>query len=158
MQQLATVLMCFTCAPCILLSFYRAGNQCTGIEAPVDGEMGTCNSKLLHGASCEYTCATGYILSNSTSCFAGVLTEGECTQAPNETLYCNTSIPPEYGDTGNCPETLEGGYSCQPNCSSGFTVSGATSCALDGSITAATCEDIAWQCRTVYKSVCVIRV
>ena len=51
---------------------------------------------------------------------------------------CDAAVPPDNGAAGTCTDTLASGSTCQPECYSGYTLSGATSC-TDRVLTAATC-------------------
>ena len=51
---------------------------------------------------------------------------------------CDAAVPPDNGAAGTCTDTLASGSTCQPECDSGYTASGATSC-TDRVLTAATC-------------------
>ena len=51
---------------------------------------------------------------------------------------CDASSPPTNGAAGTCTDTLVSGSTCQPECDSGYTVSGTTSC-TDRVLTAAKC-------------------
>ena len=55
--------------------------------------------------------------------------------------------PPDNGAAGTCTDTLASGSTCQPECDSGYTVSGATSC-TDRVLTAATCTAAVASCTT----------
>jgi len=52
---------------------------------------------------------------------------------------CDASTAPANGGVGDCTNSLASGSTCQPTCSSGYTVSGTSSCSL-GTLTAATCS------------------
>ena len=111
--------------------------SCTGNAAPANGALGDCASdgSLAHGASCQPTCSTGYTVSGATSCSAGTLTAATCT--PNN---CTGNAAPANGALGDCAGdgSLAHSASCQPTCSTGYAVSGATSCSA-GTLTSATC-------------------
>jgi surface protein len=51
---------------------------------------------------------------------------------------CDAAVPPVNGAAGTCTDTLASGSSCQPECDSGYAVSGASSC-LNRVLTSATC-------------------
>ena len=51
---------------------------------------------------------------------------------------CDASTAPTNGGAGNCTNSLASGWTCQPTCNSGYTVSGTSSCTL-GTLTAAKC-------------------
>ena len=61
---------------------------------------------------------------------------------------CDASAAPSNGGLGNCPSTLDSGYTCQPTCNPGFTVSGTSSC-FTGTLTAATCNGMLHDSRTI---------
>ena len=58
---------------------------------------------------------------------------------------CDAAVPPTNGAAGTCTDTLASGSTCQPECDSGYTVSGATSC-TDRILTAATCTAAVASC------------
>jgi surface protein len=60
---------------------------------------------------------------------------------------CDAAVPPTNGAAGTCTDTLASGSTCQPECDSGYTVSGATSC-TDRVLTAATCTAAVASCTT----------
>jgi len=100
------------------------------------GTAGDCTTTLASGSTCTPTCATGYTLAGTSSCFAGTLTAAACN--PSSCTGHNVAIA--NGAVGNClSATLAHNASCQPTCNTGFTVSGKSSCAL-GVLTAAVCN------------------
>ena len=109
-------------------------DPCDASAAPVNGAAGDCTDTLASGSTCQPTCDSGYTISRSSSCTAGVLTAGTCEADP-----CDASAAPTNGAVGNCTDTLASGSKCQPTCDSGYTVSGSSSC-TSGVLTAATCE------------------
>jgi hypothetical protein len=94
---------------------------------------GDCTSTLVHGASCEQVCNTGYTLTSASSCMAGTLTAGACTPSA-----CDASSPPTNGTVGTCTGSVPSGSTCQISCKTGYTASGTSSC-LNGVVTSATC-------------------
>jgi hypothetical protein len=108
-------------------------SSCT-IQAPSGGAMGNCTTALPSGASCQFTCAEGYLLiGSSTSCGSGLATLQSCYPKP-----CVVHAPMN-GGLGICPSVLNSGSTCQFGCNSGYTKVGtATSCDL-GQVTAQTC-------------------
>ena len=60
---------------------------------------------------------------------------------------CDAAVSPTNGAAGTCTDTLASGSTCQPDCDSGYTVSGATSC-TDRVLTAATCTAAVASCTT----------
>jgi len=52
--------------------------QCVDIYAPEHGSLGDCTLPMLDGASCNFTCEEGYVLSGSSQCTNGVFAPGEC--------------------------------------------------------------------------------
>ena len=87
-------------------------------------------------------------VSNGTiACSNGVFTDSVPGQAKEcqcgvERQSCTTS-PPANGVTGDCPDTLDSGSTCQPDCNANHTRVGRSSC-FDGTLTAATCR-VTWQ-------------
>jgi len=65
--------------------------------------------------------------------------EDETGTADICTAPCDSSEAPLNGAVGTCTSTLFYG-TCQPECNTGYTVSGTTSCE-DGTLTAATCAE-----------------
>lgn len=53
--------------------------------------------------------------------------------------YCDTTIPPENGDIGDCPSRLAPGQYCQTNCSAGFASTGPSECNVQGQLTPGMC-------------------
>ena len=51
---------------------------------------------------------------------------------------CDSSIPPLFGNLGNCSVDLKHGQQCSYDCDEGYTLSGVTSCS-NGELTAASC-------------------
>lgn len=98
-----------------------------------NGDFGDCPATLSSGQSCSPTCDTGFSVSGSHSCLNGVLTQATCLPNP-----CDLVVPAN-GSLGDCPASLVSGGSCQPQCASGFTVSGTATC-LNGVLTGAACE------------------
>ena len=109
-------------------------DSCDASTPPKNGAIGSCSDTLASGSTCQPTCDSGYTISRSSSCTAGVLTAGTCEADP-----CDASAAPTNGAVGNCTDTLASGSKCQPTCDSGYTVSGSSSC-TSGVLTAATCE------------------
>ena len=60
---------------------------------------------------------------------------------------CDAAVPPTTAPPATCTDTLASGSTCQPDCDSGYTVSGATSC-TDRVLTAATCTAAVSSCTT----------
>jgi surface protein len=54
---------------------------------------------------------------------------------------CDASEPPVNGGVGDCTDSLPSGFTCQPTCNTGYTVSGTSSCSA-GTLTAATCKPL----------------
>jgi len=54
-------------------------------------------------------------------------------------VFCDASTAPTNGLVGTCTNKLASGSWCQPKCTSGYTVSGTSSC-TEGVLTAATCS------------------
>ena len=68
-----------------------------------------------------------------------ILTPGNADSVGVFDPSCDASFPPMNGSPGNCTGSLPSGSSCQPTCTSGYTVSGISSC-YAGALTAATCN------------------
>jgi len=56
-------------------------DPCDASAAPVNGAVGNCTDTLASGSKCQPTCDSGYTVSGSSSCTAGVLTAATC-EAP----------------------------------------------------------------------------
>ena len=68
-----------------------SGNSCDASTAPTNGCVGTCTSSLAHGATCQPTCNSGYIVSGTSSCRAGTLTAATCSDISCDTANCTTT-------------------------------------------------------------------
>ena len=83
---------------------------------------------------------TAYIRETKTSTVA---TDSENPQHKFATLtlgkFCDASTPPTNGGKGTCTSKLASGSWCRPTCTSGYTLSGKSSC-TNGVLTAATCS------------------
>ena len=60
-----------------------SANPCDASAAPVNGTVGDCTSTLASGSTCQPTCNTGYTVSGTSSCLAGIFTTAECSVAPS---------------------------------------------------------------------------
>jgi hypothetical protein len=107
---------------------------CGSIVAPLNGTMGTCESVLESGASCQPACDAGYTSSGAYSCLLDVLTVSTCMPDP-----CEAPAAPDNGAVGTCTLPLTSGGACQPTCDAGYFVSGTASCDA-GTTTPATCS------------------
>jgi hypothetical protein len=104
------------------------------VSAPANGTLGTCPPTLASGSSCQLSCSAGYTLTGAaTSCLFGGLTAQMC--APNP---CSVTAPAN-GALGTCPSVLPSGGTCQISCSAGYTVTGANTSCIDGSLTGQIC-------------------
>jgi hypothetical protein len=86
------------------------------VTAPTNGALGSCTQTILSGATCEFECSIGYLLEGSTTCDAGTLTSGVCTQGK----ACTIDALPQLTLPGDCPvspATLPSGFACQTVCS-----------------------------------------
>ena len=108
---------------------------CDASAAPANGDVGTCTSAMAAGSTCQPTCNSGYQVSGVTSCSS----DGTLTAATCDAITCDASAAPANGEVGDCTSAMAAGSTCQPTCNSGYTVSGVTTCASDGTLTAATC-------------------
>jgi hypothetical protein len=98
--------------------------SCT-VTLPTNGGMGDCPSSLPSGSSCTPTCDSGYTLSGSRSCSAGILTDTAVCSGNS----CDASGAIPNGDPGSaCTSTLAHWSSCTPTCNTGYTLSGTRSC------------------------------
>ena len=116
------------------VSCFLLVDSCDASTAPTNGGVGNCTSSLAYGATCQPTCNNGYTVSGTSSCTAGNVTSATCFGNS-----CDASSPPTNGGVGTCTNSLAHGSTCQPTCSSGYTVSGTSSCNA-GTLTAATCS------------------
>mmetsp|Transcript_104815 Transcript_104815/g.165483 ORF Transcript_104815/g.165483 Transcript_104815/m.165483 type:complete len:1264 (-) Transcript_104815:141-3932(-) len=97
-------------------------NSCDASNAPAHGFQGDCTAALSSNTSCQPTCKDGYLVSGPTSCLEGHLSEAHCLPMP-----CDLQLP-DNGARGDCPDVLQPGSMCQPNCSLGYDVSGPATC------------------------------
>merc|ERR1719181_2433549 len=81
------------------------------------------------GATCGFTCATGYVVATTTKCEATVVTMGSC-----KVKTCDFSTVPTNGAVGDCTKTVGGltAASCTPTCKTGYTASGTRACGANG--------------------------
>ena len=56
----------------------RAKVACDASAAPANGAKGDCTASLASGATCSYTCTSGYIPSGKTVCDSGILKSAKC--------------------------------------------------------------------------------
>ena len=94
------------CANCI--------SPCDASSAPTNGGVGDCTSSLASGSTCQPTCDTGYTVSGTTSCNAGILTAATCAAATcsaasdcSSTQYCYDGY---LSDT--CTACSDASYPC----------------------------------------------
>ena len=106
---------------------------CDASGAPANGGAGDCTNALVSGSTCQPTCDSGYTVSGTSACSLGSLTAATCGPSP-----CDASAAPTNSSVGDCTSSLASGFTCQPTCNAGYTVSGTSSCSL-GTLTAATC-------------------
>ena len=90
---------------------------------PAYGSLGNCPYSLEVGASCQPDCSDGYMISGTSSCTKDGLLPATC--APNP---CDASELIPNGSPTPCTNLLSSGSSCQPTCSSGYSLSGLRSC------------------------------
>merc|ERR1712139_95626 len=93
------------------------------------------------------------------------------TALVTSSLTCDASAAPENGAVGDCTNALAVGSTCQPTCNSGYTVSGASSCAqntvftfqgsgggnaelITTTLTPAICTSTAATCTRTYEGGC----
>merc|ERR1712072_244679 len=112
------------------------------VLSKAEGGAGDCVKEAALGSTCTPKVKTGYTCTGKVSCSStsaagttGTVTENfSCTAAP-----CDASAAPTNGAVGDCTKSLASGSNCQPTCSTGFTVSGKSTCTA-GKLTAATCK------------------
>jgi uncharacterized protein (DUF427 family) len=107
--------------------------NCDASAAPTNGLAGNCTDSLASGSTCQPTCNSGYTVSGTSSCNTGTLTAATCSANA-----CDASTAPTNGGVGDCTNSLASGSTCQPTCSSGYSVFGTSSCTA-GTLTAAKC-------------------
>ena len=93
---------------------------------PPNSNPGACNTDTIdHGASCKPSCEPGFTLQGETTCSHGALQMAACVPSS-----CDLSTTPIscHGTTGDCPDTLQHGQSCQPACERGYTPTNALVC------------------------------
>jgi hypothetical protein len=112
---------------------WDCGSKCT-LSAPSNGLLGSCSTSLDTGSACSFQCNFGYTLTQSTTtCCAGAPSLQQCS--PNS---CVVGAP-QNGVANTCPTNLTSGVSCQLGCNSGFSLSGAATSCLAGTLTSQVC-------------------
>merc|ERR1712164_116808 len=86
-------------------------SPCDASSAPTNGGVGDCTSSLASGSTCQPTCDTGYTVSGTTSCNAGILTAATCAAATcsaasdcSSTQYCYDSVWPSSDVCHTCSD------------------------------------------------------
>jgi hypothetical protein len=113
-----------TCAP----------NPCA-VQAPVNGNLGSCSPQLTHSGTCVPGCNVGYSVNGVSSCSLGTFTSASCSPAS-----C-TAQAPINGTFGTCQGQLKHGETCAPTCNEGYAVSGLSTCNM-GSLSTAVCNPL----------------
>ena len=108
-------------------------NSCDASTPPANGAVGDCTSRLASGKYCAPQCDDGYELTKYTSCKLGVLDPAKCVP-----MACSVNTPPDGGNLGACPSTLEHGQTCNFECDDGYRLVGDTSCSF-GALTEGVC-------------------
>ena len=108
--------------------------SCDVDQSPMNGSNGDCPVRLRHGEACQPACDEGYELDDVTRCEFGTLVESRCTPKG-----CAPVTPPLNGSSGACPDSLEDGESCKPECSPGYVRHGETEC-KHGTLSVAACK------------------
>merc|ERR1711959_95195 len=128
-----------TCTNTVLTKPVCQGKPCTGLtDAKVQPTHGTKDAACANlvtagtmnsGATCGFTCATGYVVATTTKCEATVITMGSC-----KVKTCDFSAVPTNGAVGDCTKTVGGltAASCTPTCKTGYTASGTRACGANG--------------------------
>jgi len=131
-----------TCFAGILDSAVCLDAPCDASTPPANGALGNCTNEtqiglfakgLPSGHVCQPVCNPGYTVTGVSTCSFGVFTMASCLPDP-----CDASAAPLNGAVGDCTASLKSGWTCQPVCNSGYTVSGASRCTA-GSLDPATC-------------------
>jgi hypothetical protein len=123
-------------------------DPCDASHSVDHGKLGQCNDHLPSGGSCQITCDEGYTRDGETTCLAGTL-QSVASCKPNP---CDASEAPAHGNAGTCTDHLASGASCLPTCTSGYTVSGPSTCS-QGRLSPATCQPHL-KCTLVYTKYC----
>lgn len=109
-------------------------NPCQ-ITSPSQGTMGNCKKLLESKSQCQPQCNTGYVPSGPMVCEKGKLSQiTTCLPQP-----CTNWKTPANGKEGDCPKSLPSGSSCQPQCKTGYTISGKITCNM-GKPTVVSCN------------------
>jgi len=128
-----------TCTNTVLTKPVCQGKPCTGLtDAKVQPTHGTKDAACANlvtagtmnsGATCGFTCATGYVVATTTKCEATVITMGSC-----KVKTCDFSAVPTNGAVGDCTKTVGGltAAACTPTCKTGYTASGTRACGANG--------------------------
>jgi hypothetical protein len=90
----------------------RCVPQSCAVTPPTHGDTGLCPKILKDGESCKPDCNEGYDLVGDTMCNSGKLSISNCK--PSD---CDVTKFLQDEHIGNCPDTLQDGESCQPECS-----------------------------------------
>ena len=105
-------------------------NSCNASTPPTNGTVGDCTSSLASGATCQPTCAAGFVVSGTTSCNAGTLTaatcqdKDECALGTDDCAGDAACINTDGGFSCNCNNGYQGdGVTCQP-CAAGYNTNG----------------------------------
>ena len=97
--------------------------------------MGDCRGTLEHGEKCSPECLPGHELLHETTCDKGRLSVGKCTPMSCEITQ---SKLPKLAKSGKCPNTLQHGESCMPDCTPGHTMVSPMECSF-GNLTVGAC-------------------
>lgn len=126
----------YSCTPSGFTGTPMACNPspCNAAANPDNGLAGDCTSTLASSATCKPKCNEGYTLSGVTSCNVGILTPATCEPSP-----CPAGQSPDDGGIGDCARTLQSGENCSFTCSTGYSLSGVTTC-LRSVLTPGTCN------------------
>lgn len=116
------------------------------ITGSVTGDTGTATVTDSATGAYKYTASSASFYGNAIFTVQATDPNGGTTDIAVTVIVpppppCDASSPPTNGGVGTCGNnggTLASGSSCQPTCSTGFTVSGVTSC-NDGTLVPATC-------------------
>mmetsp|Transcript_72920 Transcript_72920/g.170829 ORF Transcript_72920/g.170829 Transcript_72920/m.170829 type:complete len:401 (-) Transcript_72920:80-1282(-) len=130
--------LCSRSMVCAVLAFHRDAEAQVGacsVQAPLHGDLGNCPEALSSGSSCVPACNDGYDLDGLATCAMGQLNMPSCLPSS-----CNVSEALDWLEEalGACPEILESGESCEPECADGLEPSDNVTCHL-GNLTEFTC-------------------
>ena len=107
-----------------------SGKTCDASNNIENGDALPCTSSLADGSTCNPTCTSPYTLTGNRSCKNGTLNDtAKCNNNSDPTgKTCDASNNIENGDASPCTSSLSDGSTCNPTCTSPYTLTGNRSC------------------------------